>query len=368
MDVQLDNHIVTDIGTLYHAEKLPLILQHAELTPETMNRWLGKRLIPVNREGLAEAKRMHGRFENFRNMFSLTDQYWFKRSAKDSWDRLNFFTHPYHTAVGEVQFTPWSVDRALLKEQSPDLSTNGVVRKMWVQGEDMDSYLIKAGSETFHQEPLSEILATEILKRLKLVPIVEYEFCVTGYRMCSMCKNFVTKDTEFVPAQHIFMKEPRLKTDSKYTHFVKMCKKYGIHHADKYLDKMILSDMVIGNEDRHFGNFGLLRDVISGQFLGFAPLFDFGSSFWEYNPDREKTAAAKAFADQEDRVMLKYGYRISNQILEEFETLFYLIDTYPALTIAQKEAVKAGIRARHARFTSPPPYKKEELLELDTTL
>ena len=44
------------------------------------------------------------------------------------------------------------------------------------------------------------------------------------------------------------------------------------------LVSMIVFDAVIVNEDRHFGNFGLMRDNRSGRFVSPAPIFDNGMS------------------------------------------------------------------------------------------
>jgi hypothetical protein len=45
---------------------------------------------------------------------------------------------------------------------------------------------------------------------------------------------------------------------------------------------MLIFDAVIYNEDRHFGNFGILRDNHSGACLSPAPLFDHGVSLFNY--------------------------------------------------------------------------------------
>ena len=45
---------------------------------------------------------------------------------------------------------------------------------------------------------------------------------------------------------------------------------------------MLVFDAVIYNEDRHFGNFGILRDNHSGKVIGSAPIFDNGMSLFNY--------------------------------------------------------------------------------------
>ena len=52
----------------------------------------------------------------------------------------------------------------------------------------------------------------------------------------------------------------------------------GIQDAISFLDRMIVLDYIIANEDRHFNNFGALREAETLQWIGFAPIYDSGSS------------------------------------------------------------------------------------------
>ena len=45
---------------------------------------------------------------------------------------------------------------------------------------------------------------------------------------------------------------------------------------------MLVFDAVIYNEDRHFGNFGLLRDNRTGKIIKPAPIFDNGLSLFNF--------------------------------------------------------------------------------------
>jgi hypothetical protein len=45
---------------------------------------------------------------------------------------------------------------------------------------------------------------------------------------------------------------------------------------------MLVFDAVIYNEDRHFGNFGVLRNNHTGKILGPAPIFDNGLSLFNF--------------------------------------------------------------------------------------
>ena len=49
---------------------------------------------------------------------------------------------------------------------------------------------------------------------------------------------------------------------------------------------MIVLDYIIANEDRHFNNFGLLRDPETLEWLGAAPIYDSGTSLWYDTPTK----------------------------------------------------------------------------------
>ena len=52
--------------------------------------------------------------------------------------------------------------------------------------------------------------------------------------------------------------------------------------AYEEIKSMLVFDAVIYNEDRHFGNFGVLRNNHSGELLGAAPVFDNGLSLFNF--------------------------------------------------------------------------------------
>jgi serine/threonine protein kinase HipA of HipAB toxin-antitoxin module len=53
---------------------------------------------------------------------------------------------------------------------------------------------------------------------------------------------------------------------------------FGIQGFD-----IIFFDALIGNGDRHAGNFGYLRNANTGEYVGMAPLFDFDHAFESNN-------------------------------------------------------------------------------------
>ena len=319
--------------------RLPIILQD-NLSVKSVNEWIMKRLIPEKRDGLARIRHKFPGFDNYSNMFSLSDQYWFQQHDSETWEELNFFTNEYEEDFGKMFFSPWEADETKLLLPSPDRTTNGVLRKRWVQGEDGVSSLIKAGSKAFHQDPLSEVLASITLGRLNLLPFVRYELVVDGLSLCSKCRNFVTEDTEFVPASYIYAKQPRKKDESVYEHLISMCRLYGIIGTREYLNTMITADRIIGNDDRHLGNFGFLRSAETGKILGFAPLFDSGSAYWTKNGTAKKQ---RLFSEQE-RMALKESMRKMNlKDVYDHSEMFRLIDMYPQISKKKGQEIKQSI-------------------------
>lgn len=106
---------------------------------------------------------------------------------------------------------------------------------------------------------------------------VPYTIMWSGGFPYSVCEDFVTSDTELVSAWRIMQTQKKNNNTSVYQHFVNCCATFGIDIVPE-LDRMIVTDYIIANEDRHLNNFGLLRNAETLEWRGFAPIYDSGSS------------------------------------------------------------------------------------------
>lgn len=357
--IEFENGIVSEIKEVIKKNQnlLPIILQgEGNLTLETLNKWLGTRRIPDKREGLMEARKWFHGFDRQKHMFGLSDQYWIRFKSDERWEELNFFTNLYDQEQGKIFFEPWNADvKRAIENSGPDITTNGVLRKRWIQDSSGRSYLLKAGSEKYHQEPLSEVLASITLKQLNIIPFVEYKLVIYGMQFCSRCPNFVTENTEFVPALHIYNKRPRRNDESIFDHFVAMCDEYNIIGAEEYMKKMIAADHILCNTDRHMGNFGFIRDASTGSILGFAPLFDFGRAFW--GAPVAQDIASRFFADKEDACFKSVAKNNINLAEIDTELLKNLVDKYPEISDAQGDNIKARIDKSYKAMQKEKPFK-----------
>lgn len=247
-----------------------------------LNEWLKKRSISEKRKDVMRIKDIKWDKDSaYPCFFSLSDQYWIQYTEDQKWENMNFFQNVYNRTLGYMSFSKnkENIDSYLLSYNSPDLTTNGILPKSWKR-ENNINYLIKGGQMSYGQNPVSEILASRMLKKLNIIPFVEYTYEIFGYELCCKSKNFINADTEFVPAWELYStrKKETEQTDI-YDHLMKVIEENNIVGAVDFIDKMIIVDRLMFNFDRHLGNFGFIRDANTGKFIGPAPLFDFGSSF-----------------------------------------------------------------------------------------
>ena len=168
---------------------------------------------------------------------------------------------------------------------SPDNTSDGVLSKRWVcrNGE---RCLLKGGT-LLDQEPYNEVIATELFSRLLSEDdYVPYTLIEWGGAPVSSCPNFVGPTEEFIPAYYVNEVLPSAPHRDSYRHYVECCAALGVEGIETALGKMILCDDIMANTDRHWRNFGLIRDVETLEYRT-APLFDTGSSLWCRVPTRE---------------------------------------------------------------------------------
>ena len=211
---------------------------------------------------------------------SLSDQYWIRPVDSDlQWESVNYFDNEFSEDVGNLLFGN-PTDSETIDLSSPDNTSDGVLRKKWkiIDGR---RCLIKGGEPPFIQEPYNEVIASRIMSALD-IPHVEYSLVDVNGRTCSVCEDFVTRNTELVSAYHIMISRKQRNDVNLYKHYVDCCADLGIDIVP-FLDRMLVLDFIIANGDRHTNNFGLIRDADTLEWLGPAPIFDSGSSLGHKN-------------------------------------------------------------------------------------
>ena len=254
-----------------------------ELTNEGILKWLRRRVIPKNRAFVDEILKTLGlSINNTKGIIdvckglSLNDSYWIVPLGFDgTFAEYNLYENRFSNVLSLVAYTGVGAEREAFST-SPELTTQGMLRKAWrlIEGEGI--WLYKGGTTgaaNAGREPYSEFYASQIAERMGL-HAVHYDLEYWKGILASKCKLFTDIDTAYIPIGSI------VKTGG-----VKACLDFYESISPKAADEfrsMLVFDAVIYNEDRHFGNFGVLRDNRSGKILGAAPIFDNGLSLFNF--------------------------------------------------------------------------------------
>lgn len=310
LDIRADGTEICFGNRIYDKRRIPVGIAVSEDTPSQRDlaHWWKKRSIPASRSGIDRVLRMlnmHAPQELLTKCFglSLSDQYWVKPTdMQTDWEEINFFDHEFSEDIGNILFgnKPESGSFSLM---SPDCTADGWLKKKWkiIGG---TRCLVKGGA-SFFQEPFNEVIASMTAQALK-IPHVEYRLAFEGknHMPVSVCADFITRDTELISASAVSRVLPREESESKYQHFVKCCQHLKIPGYVKSLDEMLTLDYIIANQDRHMGNFGVLRNADTLKYIGFAPMFDCGTSLRYDTPtgyiDPDLNVESQPFADFHD--------------------------------------------------------------------
>lgn len=309
ISVENEKHIPVGIGSIGN-----------KTLSQGLQFWWNSRLLPKNRSGYNSGNSKIDLLFINSHGFNLSDQYWIKpENSRMTWNKGNFFLNEFNEDLGKfiTGITKSGVEN--MSSDSPDLFSNGEQDKRWVI-ERGKRKLIKYGHPPYYEQPFNEVLATEICRRLNF-PHVPYKFLVKGNSypfVYSSCECFIDEDTEFVPAGFIQYALPKGKGVSSYNHILNCCEALGMKNIDEIktsIAQMILLDFIIGNVDRHFGNFGFIRNAKTLEWKGLVPIFDSGNAmFYEYpTSDLRKSRAlmenvpSKCFAQTQKAQLKKFA-------------------------------------------------------------
>lgn len=152
----------------------------------------------------------------------------------------------------------------------------GMLPKAWrfIEGDGICLYKGgTSGAANTGNEPYSEFYASQIAQAMGL-DAVPYELDNWKGILASRCKLFTDINTSYIPIGRI-VREGGLKACLGYYQQIGP-------EAYEHVKSMLAFDAVIYTEDRHLGNFGVLRDNRSGEVTGAAPVFDNGLSLFNF--------------------------------------------------------------------------------------
>jgi hypothetical protein len=277
-----DTNDVVKIYKIYDTDHLPFIYVDDDIKLiKLMSKWIQYRGIPKSRDNYAAITKIF-KVNDMKDMMvrnlglNLTDQYWIcPKNRTIDWFEVNHFDNAFAPAIGKAVFENIATDN--LNVLSPDLSLDGSLNKRWIISNN-ERLMLKTGSGDLKQEPFNEYIASLLMDFYK-IRHVDYKLNKKGDEYFSVCTCMVDRDTEFINAFMVLLYNTEGHVN-KYHDFIKICESKGIKTAKEYTDEMICVDYMIGNMDRHLGNFGIIRNADTLEWIEIAPIFDNGTSLW----------------------------------------------------------------------------------------
>lgn len=299
-------HAVLAVTGVHDLNRAPLSIWNERVarfaTWETLaslvGRWWQRRGIPDSRLGLTRTKRLAG-FDTPAQLtaqtcgFSLIDQYWARPEDSDlTWAQGNFFLNDFDDGIGLI-LAGISQDTGNHSPVSPSATVDGNLPKMWHVGAEGVRELHKAGSGALKQEPFNEVVATLLYGRLFATgTYVPYRCERQGFGYYSVCPCFVDAEHEFVTARDLHGACSQSLGSHTLRSLVSAAESQGVPHMRAHLDQLFVCDYILGNVDRHLGNFGIVRHQQDATFERMAPIFDSGLSLLCLGGDHDQDALA----------------------------------------------------------------------------
>ena len=228
---------------------------------------IGAKQAVTDRDRAAIAIFYHG--------LSLTDVYWIKFNRENvSFADLSLFRHSLSGAFADVSLNGRSLtvqNAELLKpnDAAGDIGTQGVAPKAWIR-ENGTFYLLKNGDE---RDVKAELLASKIARCFR-AESVAYDPSTFGNKLVSRSRIITSEGESLVSmeAVDVYCVNHGLDRDA----FVLKKDAYAYH-------MMNLIDYLVGNTDRHWGNWGFLVSNDTNRLEKLYPLMDFNKSFLAYD-------------------------------------------------------------------------------------
>ena len=88
------------------------------------------------------------------------------------------------------------------------------------------------------------------------IPLVQQ-----GNSVFSACPNMLKEDEELISAFDIIQSRKKPKSQNDYQFLVSCLKDLGLKNVEESLCKMFTCDYILANKDRHWRNFGVIRNA-----------------------------------------------------------------------------------------------------------
>lgn len=205
---------------------------------------------------------------------SLTDVYWIKaRNEIINFSQISLYSHSLSDAFVDVSLkgsTLTAQNSELISQEdvAGNIGTSGVAPKAWIR-ENGEFWLLKDGDI---RDVKAELLASKISGCFK-VNQVTYESSVYSGEIVSKSKIITSEETGIISME--FVEIYCRNTEKNTMSFILDKDSYTFH-------MMNIIDYLVGNTDRHWGNWGFFVNNKNNKLQKLYSLMDFNKSFLSY--------------------------------------------------------------------------------------
>ena len=205
---------------------------------------------------------------------SLTDVCWVDTGDGRSFSEIDLYDHSLSGAFTDVSLKGRSLTAANSELIGPedyaaDTGTAGVAPKAWIR-DDKGFSLLKDGSRA---EVETELLASRVARCFDVKQVM-YEPDTYDGETVTRSRIITSLERGIVPMEHLEIY--LINHDIDRDEFI------GSHDAYTY-HMMNIVDYLVGNTDRHWGNWGFYIDNGSNRITEMYPLMDFNRAFLSYD-------------------------------------------------------------------------------------
>lgn len=265
-----------DTECVYCPELLPGYMQTCPCSL-TFKHWFALRYssntnsIARHLKGISFGQGKRPKINRETHALSLSDTYWILESGSPiKFEQISPYYQPFWT--GEGLYKTGSI---------PTLYVGGFLTKEWVSATELRKY----GEAAKIEKECADIC------KMADIPVVSISELADGSGIA--IKNLTS------PSVMLEQADQSGKLDPEDFDEQEIIDLFGVKGL-----QMIIIDAIVGNGDRHAGNFGWLRDTETGKYLDMAPLYDFDHALdSESAVDRMITDAAEAANKYKDEAV-----------------------------------------------------------------
>lgn len=242
--------------------------------------WCASRLLTLDRQhakailnsvGLSQATTDRERAQvalSYRCL-TLTDVFWVRRKGEDvRFEEVNLYTNHLDKTFVDIALRgrQYTVQNEYLAR---DLSTNGCFPKAWRRTKDGFELLKDGGDDAVDRE----LLASQICRCFDVNQVMYEESEFEGQRV-TRSANFTSLDFSIASMEALEIRLANRDSDPR---------KYILNLDRKGYYMMNIVDYLIGNTDRHWGNWGVQVDTRTNTPRRLHDLMDFNQAFHAYD-------------------------------------------------------------------------------------